>query len=400
MATGYRSGNAPGPGEILQLVRGGAGLTRAELMARTGLSRPTMAQRLDQLLAHRFIYDAGGTASTGGRPPSSFSFNPDAGLVLSAGIGATHCRIGVTNLAGAVLAEHASDIDITEGPERTLPWIEEQFRELVHETGRDAGEVLAVGVGLPAPVEHATGKPVNPPIMPGWDGYPVAQRLAEAFPVPVLVDNDTNSMAWGEHWMHYRDIGHLLFIKVGYGIGCGIVADGHIQRGADGAAGDIGHLPIPAAEGIRCKCGNLGCLETVASGRAMADRLDVKDSRAVVALARGGAPEAMDLVRQSGRHIGEALVSAVNLLNPRVIVVGGDVAHADHLLLAGIREVLYQRSLPLATRHLRIVRSQLDDRAGLIGASIMAIEHVLAPDVIDRVLRADEGQSLPSRAAS
>jgi predicted NBD/HSP70 family sugar kinase len=213
----------------------------------------------------------------------------------------------------------------------------------------------------------------------------------------VRVDNDANTMAWGEHWMNWRDTPHMVFIKVGTGVGLGIVADGRIQRGADGAAGDIGHLPVPEAEGVLCQCGNVGCLEAVASGGAMARRLreeglDARTSRDVVALARSGNLRAMTMVRESGRLIGGALVSVVNLLNPRVIVVGGDMAHADHLLLAGIREVIYQRSLPLATRHLRIVRSPLDDRAGLIGAAIMAIEHVLAPDTIqDAVARDGNG---------
>lgn len=207
-------------------------------------------------------------------------------------------------------------------------------------------------------------------------------------------------MAWGEHARHLRDTSHMLFIKVGHGIGLGIVADGSIQRGADGAAGDIGHLAVAAADGVRCECGNTGCLEAVASGRAMARQLrehgvTARSSRDVVALARSGNLRASALIRDSGRLIGEALVSAVNLLNPRVIVIGGDTAHADHLLLAGVREVVYQRSLPLATRHLRIVRSKLDDRAGVVGAAMLAIEHVLAPETIDRAIAASESGSAP-----
>ena len=377
-----RTRNTPGPGEILQLIRTGAAFTRAELMAKTGLSRPTMGLRLDQLLEHRLIYDSGGEF-TGGRPASAFAFNPRGGVILSAGIGATHCRIGVTDLSGDVVAEVASDLDVASGPDVVMPWVEARFRKLLRHA---SGDALAVGIGVPAPVEHSTGRPVRPPIMPGWDGYPIAERLREAFGVPVLVDNDVNSMAWGEHWLHYRNEPHMLFVKVGFGIGLGIVADGRIRRGADGAAGDIGHLAVSAATGIRCHCGNVGCLEAIASGGAMARQLDLKDSRAVVASAFAGDERAMELVRESGRLIGEGLVSAVNLLNPRVIVVGGDIALADHLLLAGIREVVYQRSPPLATRHLRIVRSMLGDRAGLIGAAMMAIEHVLSPAMVDTLV--------------
>jgi predicted NBD/HSP70 family sugar kinase len=319
-------------------------------------------------------------------------------------MGATHCRIGLTDLGGNLLTELAGDLDISQSPEVVMPWIEDRFGDLLREAKRGKADVRAIGVGVPAPVEFALGTPVAPPIMPGWDGYPIADRLRQSYPVPVLVDKDTNTMAWGEHWMHWRETAHLVYIKVGSGIGCGIVADGRVYRGADGAAGDIGHLPSPAAESIRCICGNLGCLEAIAGGRAMAAQLTAagipaKDSRAVVALTRSGDQRAMALVRESGRLIGQALTSLVNLVNPRVIVIGGDIAHADHLLLAGVREIIYQRSLPLATRHLRIVRSRLDDQAGLIGAAIMAIEHILAAEVVDEALARDEDR-LPATIAA
>ena len=217
--------------------------------------------------------------------------------------------------------------------------------------------------------------------MPGWDGYPIPERFADRYQVPVLVDNDVNIMALGEHWTHWREVDHLLFIKVATGIGCGIVVDGRIHRGAEGAAGDIGHIRV-AGEGPRrsvCSCGNVGCLEALAGGGAMAARLraqglDAQDSRAVVELARAGEARGGAARPRSGRLIGEVLAAAVNFYNPSVIVIGGDVAQAHEQLLAGIREVVYQRSLPLATRHLRVVRSQLEDRAGVIGAAVMVIE--------------------------
>jgi predicted NBD/HSP70 family sugar kinase len=371
-------------------------------MAATGLSRSTMTQRLEQLLAHRLIVEAGSGAVRRGRPPFTFAFNPQAGVILSAGMGATHGRLGLTDLGGELIAELAADVDMAQPPEAVMTWIEQRFLELLRDGGRGAADLVAVGIGVPAPVEYASGTTVSPPLMPRWDGYSIADRLRATFPVPILVDNDVNTMAWGEHARHLRDTSHMIFIKVGHGVGLGIVAGGSIQRGADGAAGDIGHLPVAGAEGVRCECGNTGCLEAVASGRAMARQLrengaTADGSRDVVALARSGDLRASALIRESGRLIGEALVSAVNLLNPRVIVIGGDIAHADHLLLAGVREVIYKRSLPLATRHLRIVRSQLDDRAGVVGAAMLAIEHVLAPETIDRVIAASDSGSAPPR---
>jgi predicted NBD/HSP70 family sugar kinase len=246
-------------------------------------------------------------------------------------------------------------------------------------------------VGVPGPVAFDSGQPVSPPIMPGWDGFSIPDWFAGHFDAPVLVDNDVNIMAAGEHWAHWRTIEHLLFIKVGTGIGCGIVAGGHIHRGAQGAAGDIGHIRLSGEEDVVCRCGNVGCLEAVAGGRALAERLteagvEAERSQDVVELVRAGDPLATRLVREAGRHLGEVLAASVNFFNPRVIVIGGDLGGAHEQLLAGIREVTFQRSLPLATGALRIVPSELGDRAGVIGAAVLVIEHVLAPDAIDRAI--------------
>jgi predicted NBD/HSP70 family sugar kinase len=384
--------NSPGAGALLRLIRDGQASTRAELVALTGLARSTVAQRMDALLAQRLVVPAGGSVSTGGRPPQMFAFNRDAGVVLAADLGATHSRLAITDLGGEVLVEDAQEIAISEGPEAVLSWLEKTFDGLLDQVGRAHSDVRGVGVGVPGPVEFATGTPVAPPIMPGWDGYRVSDRLADHFGAPTLVDNDVNIMALGEHWKAWRAYDHLLFVKVGTGIGCGIITDGRIHRGAQGAAGDIGHIHVPGNEEI-CRCGNRGCLEAVAGGGAMAARLrsldiEAQNSRDVVRHVRDGRPEAMQLVRQAGRELGEVLAASVNFFNPGVIVIGGDIAHADEHLLAGVREVVYQRAVPLGTRSLRIVRSALDDRAGVIGAAVMVIEHVLAPDVVDRMLAA------------
>jgi predicted NBD/HSP70 family sugar kinase len=322
------------------------------------------------------------TVSSGGRPATSFAFNPALGVILAADLGASHSRLAVTDLAGAILAERSADLPIAAGPEPVLDWVEASFAELLAEDGRDTNHVWGVGVGLPGPVDFERGITVNPPIMPGWDGYPVADRLTEQFGAPVLVDNDVNIMATGEHSIHWREVSHLLFVKVGTGIGSGIIASGAIHRGEDGAAGDIGHIHISGHDDIICPCGNTGCLEAVAGGGAIARRLselglDAPDARAAVELALAGNIEAVQLIRRSGRLLGEALASAVNLLNPRLIVIGGDLARAEQQLFAGLREVIYQRSLPLATRHLRIVSSQLEARAGVIGCATMVINHTL-----------------------
>jgi predicted NBD/HSP70 family sugar kinase len=376
---------------MLNLIRRGQARTRTDLAMLTGMARSTVSQRVQALLSQKLVYEVEEGLSTGGRPPRTFVFNKDAGLVLAADLGATHSRIAVTNLAGDVLEEHAQDLEISKGPEHVLRWLIESFDRLIEQCGRGRADVRGVGVGVPGPVEFARGRPVNPPIMPGWDNYPISDELADYYKAPVLVDNDVNIMALGEHSRTWPDAEHLLFIKVGTGIGCGIVAGGEIHRGADGAAGDIGHIRVTADENVVCHCGNIGCLEAVAGGGAMAARLrdagvEARNSRGVVAQVRSGNPHAVRLVREAGRMLGDVLASAVNFFNPTVIVIGGDVAEAHEQLLAGVREVVYQRSLPLATRHLPLVRSALGDRAGVAGASVMVIEHLLSPDAVDKAL--------------
>ena len=382
-----------GAGAILQLVRSGQAATRADLAAMTGLARSTVAQRVDALLARGLLVSRGDSPSTGGRPATLLAFNDGAGVVLCGDLGATHSRVAVTDLGGTVLAQTRHEIAIAEGPEVVLGWLEATFDGLLDEVGRGHDAVRGVGVGLPGPVEFATGRPVSPPIMPGWDRYPVGDRLATRYGVPALVDNDVNIMALGEHWSTWRHEAFLLFVKMGTGIGSGIVAGGHVHRGADGAAGDIGHIHVPDHDDIVCRCGNRGCLEAFAGGGAMAARLreaglDTHTSLDVVDRVRAGHPVATQLIREAGRAVGGVLATCVNMLNPAVIVIGGDLARTDEPLLAGVREVVYRRSLPLATGRLRIVPSRLDDEAGVVGAAVMVIESVLAPDAVDAALTA------------
>jgi predicted NBD/HSP70 family sugar kinase len=381
----------PGAGALLRLLRDGRPRTRAELVDSTGLGRSTVTQRIDLLLSSGLVGHAGEGISTGGRPPARVAFNPAARIVLGADVGATHARLAVTDLAGTVLAETGHSIDIADGPETVLPGLVRSARTLVRGVGRRLDEVLGLGIGLPGPVEHHTGRPINPPIMPGWDGFDVPGYLAEALGTVTLVDNDVNVMALGEHFSHWRGADHLVLVKVATGIGSGIISDGRLVRGAQGAAGDLGHIRVPGGDDVPCRCGNTGCLEAVASAAAVAARLrglgiDAASSADVVRLVRAGSVPAIQLLRDAGRDIGEVLAVVVSLLNPSLIVLAGGLSLAGEHLLAGVREVVYRRSLPLATKHLRIVESRTGERAGVVGAAVLVLEHALAPEQVDRLL--------------
>ncbi|WP_129789190.1 ROK family protein [Promicromonospora panici] len=377
-----------GAGEFFQLLRDRKPRTRADLIAITGQSRSTIATRIDALMSTGLIGPAGTAGSTGGRRPATFAFQPGARAVLAVDLGATHARLAVTDLASTVVAATDAPLSIAAGPDVVLPWVVRAGRELLDAAGRDVDDLAALGIGLPGPVEHSTGRPINPPIMPGWDDVDVPGLLGAELGVDVLVDNDVNIMALGEHRAAWPQVSDLLLVKVSTGIGAGIIADGALRRGAQGAAGDIGHMVVPGADHVPCRCGNTGCLEAVASGQAVAaalsaQGLEAADSADVVALVRSKGLAASQAVRQAGRDIGGVLASCVSMLNPSVIVIGGIVADAGEHLIAGIREAVYRRSLPLATQHLRIVTSRARVGAGVLGASAMAIDHVLSPAAID-----------------
>ncbi|GAA2007211.1 ROK family transcriptional regulator [Nakamurella flavida] len=383
-----RSPRVGGSGEVFQFLRDGRPRTRSELISLTGLARSTVGSRLDALLDSGLITLAGEAGSTGGRPPAVFAFRPASRVVLAVDLGAVHARLALTDLASTVLAQVQAPLLISAGPAHVLDWVGDQAEALLAQAGRSAADLMGIGVGLPGPVEHATGRPINPPIMPGWDDADVRGILAGRFGCAALIDNDVNIMALGEYRTAWNGVSDMMFVKLATGIGSGIIADGQLRRGAQGAAGDIGHVAVPGGPDVPCRCGNTGCLEAVASGRAVAEALtaegiDASNGADVVALVRAGDVHATQAVREAGRRVGAVLATCVNLLNPSVIAVGGVLAEAGEHLLAGIREVVYRRSVPLASQHLRIVGSVTGPQAGVIGASVMALDHVLSADAVD-----------------
>ena len=378
-------------GILFQYVRDGQPRTRADIVTATGFARPTVAARIDELERAGLIVPTGEASSTGGRPPATFAFNPGVRLILVADLGARHGRLAITDLAAQVLSERSVDITISDGPKAVLDTVITEFLAMLKDFGRPLDQVLGVGMGLPGPVEHYVGRPISPPIMPGWDGFDVPGYLQQRIPAPILVDNDVNIMALGEHKAHWQQVQDLIYVKVATGIGAGIITDGELRRGAQGAAGDLGHIAVPQGRQVPCRCGNTGCLEALASGHAVVETLreqgyDLQWAEQIVELVRDGDTHVMQTVRHAGRDIGQVLASCVNLLNPTVIVIGGQVANVGEHLLAGIREVVYSRSLPLATQHLRIVVSKAGGQAGILGAAQMVLQQVLAAPAIDRLL--------------
>lgn len=381
-------------GEVLRLVRSSGGLTRAEVMHRTGLARSTVTQRLHALVELGLV-EASGASSTGGRPASRFVFRPEAGALLVADVGATGVRAAVTDLDGTVLAEVERPLDITSGPESCLTTIDRLFDGLLQRAHLSPARLLGVGLGVPGPVDFERGEVVTPPIMSGWDQFDIRSWFAPRRPCPVIVENDANAMAVGEHRMAHADVDSLIMLKISTGIGAGIIAGGRLFRGFDGAAGDLGHVQLSGPEAVGpqpvCRCGNHGCVEAYAGGWALVRDLrelgrDVSSVSDIVALVRAADPEAVAATRRAGRIIGAGLSDAVSLLNPAVVVLGGALTSAGEHLFAGVRETVYARSLPLATRRLSIVGASQGQHAGLAGIVVTLNDHLLDPSRIEEML--------------
>lgn len=367
---------------LLRLVARGEAESRSDLVRLVKLAPSTVSARVEFLLERGYLRESGNGRSHGGRRPRLLEIRTDGGMLLAADFGARHARLAAVDVAGAVHLVQEYDWDVTEGPERTVDWLVERCEELLASPSMGQVPARGLGVGLPGPVDHRRGQVVLPSRMPGWHGAAIREELSQRLSLPVMVENDANLMAVGEHLTARADADHLLIVKVGSGIGCGVISAGRLHHGAMGAAGDISHVRVPSAGDTSCACGNTGCLETVASGAAIARGLNARGIRVdrptdIVRLVEEGNVEATTLVRDAGRSLGEVLATVVNFFNPNLVVLGGVLGGAQPLL-AGVRGVIYERCLPLATGSLEIDAAATGPNAGVTGAGLMVLEHVLS----------------------
>lgn len=366
--------------DLLQLLREMGPLSRTELARLSGLAVSTVSLRIEELVVAGLVEEAGDGQSRGGRRPRLLRVRSGGGVALAADLGTQHARLSVVDMAGAELAGDEVPVAFDDGPEVVLTTIADRLAEMAR--AQDA-KVLGVGMGLPGPVEPVTGQVTSPSRMPGWHGMPVGEWLAKRFGAPAAVDNDANLLALGEYRMRWAQTGarHLVAVKIGRGIGCGIVADGALHHGANGAAGDISHVraaTLDADSMQLCGCGRRGCLETIASGAAMLEELAESGVRLgttadLVEQVHRGDPAANLAVRTAGWHLGEVLAVVVNFFNPQVLVLGGSLAVADPLV-ASLRAAIYERCLPMASEAVNIVTASDAPEAGVRGAAWLILD--------------------------
>jgi predicted NBD/HSP70 family sugar kinase len=317
-------------------------------------------------------------------------------VVGAVALGRSRVQVGICDLTGVVLAHVEEPLDVTVGPDQVMTLVVDRIRAVLWELGRTVADLRGIGMSMPGIVDRERGASTATPLMPSWEGVPLAPYLSDLAPadhVPAVFDNDVLVLALSERDGHLRQHTDLVALKASTGLGVGVVTGGRVLHGGRGAAGEIGHARSAAADDRPCRCGERGCLETVAGGWALVQEMrergrDVGHVRDLVALVRTGDPEARTLVRDAGRRVGEVLATAVTLLNPTAIVIGGDMAPAYDTFAAGLRETLYANATAFATRDLAILESTHGEMAGLVGSGLLALEHVLSPAYVDRVVQA------------
>ena len=400
-------GGAPGlstrAGSIFKIIRDQGPLFPADIVRKTGLAKSTVSVYVERLVSVGLIREE---ARPGGKR-RMLKVAESAGYVLGVDLGQTHLHVGLCDLEGNVLDILSGEVDLLhETPESILSRVVGDACSLSTRNALSPTALFGIGFGLPGPVDYSHGVPVSPPVMPGWDRFPLASVLHREFTCPVFVDNDVNVMALAE-----RDKGAVaeerdfIFIKAGSGIGAGLVVDGRIYRGAKGAAGDIGHIGA-GEDNTLCHCGNRGCLEAVAGGRALANRAAEAArsgaSRFLAGRLAEGAPitpelvglgaargdeECLRIIIAAGKTLGDVLAKLVNFFNPSLIVVGGGLANLGERYAASIRESIYRRSTPLATADLVIKRSTLGETAGVIGSAILVLDEIFSQKNVGRLMQ-------------
>jgi predicted NBD/HSP70 family sugar kinase len=313
------------------------------------------------------------------------------GLILVANIGETHIHVAAMDLQPIILAQSTIVMTARNDPSATLTQIHEAFSDLVLQYDLSSRMLFGISLSLPTPVDFKRGCVVGPSVLPGWDEFDIRGWFADHYSAPIYVENDVNLMTVYEHRRNFPQVEDMFFIKAGTGIGSGIVSGGRLFRGAQGAAGDIGHIQFNSEDPPLCRCGKFGCVEAHAAGWAIARDLTKKgfvaeNARDVVALVESNRPEAMMLVRQAGRSIGEVASDVVSILNPSLIVVGGTLSKTGEYILSGVRELVYQRCLPLATRELTIVLADPQPDSALWGGAHLVIDDAFSRENVGRLI--------------
>ena len=378
LAGGSPGGSATSPGQLLRLIREREGLSRQQLMRATGMSRTTLYERLDALTRRGLLYEAEALEATGGRRSRRIRFDDRGRVVLALDVGHTHARVAVVEISGRERRARRAPLVIGLAADQVFEPLLDLGSDLLTERGDEV--LVGIGVGFPAPVDSTSGLVSHQTTIPGWAPDTVVTAVARRWTQPLVVENDARASAVGE----CRGDETLVYVKVATGIGCGIVTDGVLQRGAHGAAGDIGHI-IMDPGGPRCRCGRHGCLAAFSSGRALLQQLDAETLQTLDDLAgaaeEGSAP-VLRALDQAGDQLGRALAATIATVNPHRLVLGGVVGRLPHLVdrvNARVRRDL----APRLAEQLVVEATSLGQTVGTRGLARLVVDRVYAPESVD-----------------
>ena len=353
--------------------------SRTELVRRTGLARATVGSVISELVRSGIVADGGSATdrASSGRPARTLTLQPAAAHVLGVDIGRDHVRVMLCDLTGAPVWDRALPVAADHEAEWVLASAAALVDEAWQSTGTPQSRVLGVGVGIACPIDR-TGTLRADGIMPGWVGIRPADELAGRTGFAVRLVNDANAGVLAEHrYGAARQFRNVIYIRLSTGIGAGLLCDGRLLLGSSGLSGEIGHLAVDP-HGLICRCGNRGCLETVASPTAVAGLL-AQDPAAplstsdLIRAVHDGHRGAVRAVRDTGDAIGRALAQAVTLINPELVVVGGELAAAGEILLDPIRDAIGRHAMSSLASALRVVPGALGDSAGVRGAAALVL---------------------------
>jgi len=370
-------------GRVIDALRERGTASRAEIARATGLSRSTVSSIVTDLMEAGLVSEPGEATGVafgahGGRPPVLLSLDKSAGLALGVDFGHTHLRVAVSDLSHEILAEAGQELDVDHSAPEGLDAAEQLVRQVVAEAGVDGNRVLGVGMGLPGPINRSTGAVGSSSILPGWVGVDAATEMGRRLGLPVHVENDANLGALAEFvWGSGKGHSNVVYIKLSSGVGAGLLFAGRLHQGAGGTAGEIGHTPAQHGTAI-CRCGSRGCLETVASARAIAEQLGVSrgepvSTKEMLELTADGDPAASRLISEAGREIGVALAGLCNLLNPDCVIIGGDLSGAGELITEPVMESIRRYAITSAAEQVSVVAGVLGERAELLGALALVL---------------------------
>ncbi|WP_329256239.1 ROK family transcriptional regulator [Actinoallomurus sp. NBC_01490] len=378
---------------VLETVQRRGRISRVGIARATGLSRTTVSSLVAELLAEGVLTESPGdagrrTSTSGGRPATPLTLNPDGGGVLGVHLRHAGIRVLFTDLSGGVLGERYRALDVDHLPDDALAYVADTALDLVAAAAHDAGRVFGMGVAVSAPMQSRSHTLRTPSVLADWSGVDIATRLRERIGVPVHVGNDANLGALAE-WTFgaARGADDLIYVMLSDGVGAGLILNGRPYEGATGSAGELGHISVIDG-GYVCRCGNRGCLETVIGARGLTSafahtRGPETTIADVVALLAADDPGARRVVADAGHMLGRALAGICAMLEPRLVVIGGEVAAVGRTLLDGVRDVLAQRLPPAISQGVTVTTGRLGDRAEALGAIALATHstsaHLLTP---------------------